>query len=237
MPRTQAVLELMRLLSATIIAYILSRYQQLKPATNSLYNISHCSDAPITGAANKATSLSYNQNLFLMVLPKSFPYVPALLYTNEATFYPIGGYHTRGNEISTPDLLSGSKQEGKPQKIYPSANHSTDCQQVASNRPWHKNDHIFDSIFLLLRSLGLWHIFSDHPLSGACSPDGRFLNCKSSQASHMCADSDWLYKTSWVMCQYAPSQGIVPKLHKHLSSENVQTQHQYPGGILDDSWI
>lgn len=130
-----------------------------------------------------------------MVLPKSFPYVPALLYTNEATFYPIGGYHTGGNEISTPDLLSGSKQEGKPQKIYPSANHSTDCQQVASNIGLGGTQM---TIYLTASSVEvtwpLWHIFSDHPLSGACSPDGRFLNCKSSQASHMCADSAQHYK-------------------------------------------
>jgi hypothetical protein len=48
---------------------------------------------------------------------------------------------------------------------------------------------------------------------------------------------DWLCKIFLVLCRCAPSQGIVPKLRKHLSSENVQTQHQYPGGILDGSWI
>jgi len=87
MPGTQAVLKLMRLLSAEVTAYIHNGYQKLEPATNPLYNLSHCSNAPITGAANKAISLGYNQ---YMPLPKSFSYVPALLYTNEVTSILVG---------------------------------------------------------------------------------------------------------------------------------------------------
>lgn len=77
----------MRLLSAEVTAYIHNGYQKLEPATNPLYNLSHCSNAPITGAANKAISLGYNH---YMPLPKSFSYVPALLYTNEVTSILVG---------------------------------------------------------------------------------------------------------------------------------------------------
>ena len=90
MPRTQAVLKLMRLLSAEVTACIHNGHQKLEPATNPLHNLSRCSNA---GAANKAISLSYNH--VYMPLPKSFSYVPALLCTKEATSILVGSITLR----------------------------------------------------------------------------------------------------------------------------------------------
>jgi hypothetical protein len=96
--------------------------------------------------------------------------------------------------------------------------------------------HVSSVEVVLLCDLSLaWHAIQTRPLFRASSPAINLLNYKFSQASQKCDDSDWLYKTFLVLCQYVPSQGIVPKLHKHLSSENVQIQRRHPGGIQADS--
>jgi hypothetical protein len=44
---------------------------------------------------------------------------------------------------------------------------------------------------------------------------------------------DWLCKTFLVLCQCAPSQGIVPKLHTHLSSVRSEEKHHDVSTYLD----
>lgn len=63
----------------------------------------------------------------------------------------------------------------------------------------------------------------------------RTSSCKFSPASHVCDDSDWLYRPFLVQYQCAPTQDIVPRLHRHLSSGNEQIQHLNLVDSLADS--